>query len=137
LDFVARANQHRVAEIAAEHRLRACLASLGFQAEEQVARAAAEVEYARVGMLQDMAHAAHRARAPQAVQVEREQVVGQVVAMRHTAEHAADPPRGLLFVARAYGGCTAHTRAARMASSTGFSSMPGTTVTSPMRTGST
>ena len=44
---------------------------------------------------------AHRVRAPVAVDVEGEQMIGQVVAMRHAAEHAAHPRGGLLLVARA------------------------------------
>ncbi len=55
-------------------------------------------------------------RAPEAVDVEGEQVVGQVVAAGHAAEHAAHPGGGFLLVVRALGGGAAHDRAERMAS---------------------
>ena len=57
--------------------------------------------------------------------------------MRHAAEHAAHPARRLLLVARALRRGALHASADRIASSTGLSSMPETTVTSPIRTGST
>ena len=71
--------------------------------QHQVAGAAADIQHARAGPLQNGAHAAHRAGAPEAVDIEREQVVGQVVAVRHAAEHAAHPGGGFLLVARARG----------------------------------
>src|SRR5476649_2101242 len=89
-----------------------------------------------------MAHTVHGVGAPPAVDVEGEQVIGQVVPGCHAAEHTPYPTGGFLLVARTVGRSTVglsplHARARPMASSTSFSSMPDTTVTSPMRTGST
>ena len=64
-------------------------------------------------------------------------MVGEIVARRHAAEHAAHPARRLLLVARALRRRAPHARADRMASSTSVGSTPDTTVTSPIRTGST
>src|ERR1035441_5819470 len=103
------------------------------EGQHQVAGAAADIEHARLGTEENLPRAAHGVGAPIAVDIEGEQVVGEVVAVRHAAEHAADPARRLLFVARSIpvathpqGRAAAHTRANRMASRTRLSSTPDT-----------
>ena len=52
------------------------------------------------GRRENLLRAAHGVGAPVAIDIEGEQVIGQVVAVRHAAEHAAHPVCRLLFVAR-------------------------------------
>src|SRR5207249_1885704 len=108
-----------------------------FQSQYQIAGAAADVEHAGVAALQDRAHTAYGAGPPPAVDVEGEQMVGEVVAAGDAAEDSADQTGGFPFAVRALGSSALHARARRMDSSTRFWSIPETTVTSPMRTGST
>ena len=82
----------------------ACLPDGAVQSEGHVAGAAAEIESAGAGALQDVAESAGGAAPPQAVNVEREQVVEQVVAGRDGGEHVAHGGGGLLAVLRAFGG---------------------------------
>src|ERR1017187_2114266 len=103
----------------------------------QIAGAAANVQHARLGTRQHLPHARHGVRAPVAIDIERKQMVGQVVAMRHAAEHGAHPLGRLLLATRALWRRALHARAAWMAVSTSSSSMPDTTCTSPMRSGNT
>src|SRR5262249_47338312 len=122
-------NQHFVREVAGQHGMPLR------QRKRQIAGAAADIEHARIGPVENVPQFPHRPRAPVAIDVVGEQVIRQIVAMRDAVEHAAHPTRGLLLIARPHGRRAAHESADRMASSTGFSSMPETTVTSPMRTG--
>src|SRR5690242_11569003 len=105
--------------------------------QRQVAGAAADIEHARIGAVEHVAQAADRAGAPITINVVGEQVIGEIVAVRDAVEHAAHPASGFLLVARPLGRGALHESADRIASSTGFSSIPETTVTSPIRTGST
>src|SRR5262249_41270316 len=125
--------EHRVAEVGGEHARAPAL----LERERQVARSAADIEHAGLRAVENRAHARHCAPAPEAVEIAREQMVGEIVARRAAAEHAAHPPRRLLFGLGSPRRRALHTRALRMASPTSFESMPETTVTSPMRTGST
>ena len=70
------------------------------QGQHEIAGAAADIEHARVGAVEDVPRAAHGVRAPVAIDIEGEEVIGEVVAVRHAAEHAAHPACRLLFVAR-------------------------------------
>ena len=127
-----------MAEVAAED----SPAAPSFQRQEQVAGAAADVQNQGAGPVQDGAEAAHGAGAPVAVDVEREEVVEKIVAAGDASEHPAHPLCGLLFArgARSLGALGAravHPRASSMAQRTTASSIPGTTLTSPMRSGKT
>ena len=89
-------------EIAAE----AGGAARGFEGHQQVAGAAAEVEDAGLGTAQNGAHFGHGAGSPVAIDVEGEQVIGQIVAVGDASEHVADPA-GSLFVGGSARGCSA------------------------------
>ena len=79
--------QHGMAEIAPET---GC-AARGFKSHQQVAGAAAEVENARLGPLQYGADFRHRTGSPISIDVERQQMISEIVAMGHAPEHVADP----------------------------------------------
>src|ERR1700760_3609749 len=107
------------------------------EGDHQVARAAADIEHARAGAFENVAHAADGTAAPEAIEIAGEEMVGEIVAAGDAAEHAAHPGGRFLLAVRTGRGRAPHTRADRMASSTSRLSMPETTCTSPMRTGST
>src|SRR5579859_707843 len=122
-----------MAEIASHHGL----GGMGPKRDQQVAGTTAEIESARVRPLKNVAHAFHRLRAPPAVQVERQDMIGEIVARRYAPEHGAHPSRRFLLGGDARGRCAFHARAERMAASTAPSSTPDTIATSPMRRGNT
>ena len=96
-----RDHEHRMAEVAAPDRR----AAPGFESQQQIARPAAEIQDARAGHGEDRPHALDGAAAPGAVDVEREQMIQQIVAPRHGGEHAANRAGGLLFARPSCEGC--------------------------------
>jgi hypothetical protein len=78
------------------------------QRQGHVGGAAAQVERARAGALQDFAEEARRPPPPQLVDVEGEQVVEQIVAGRDGGEHRAHRLRRLLGIGDAGGSGAAH-----------------------------
>src|SRR5712692_2041306 len=109
----------------------------GLERQQEVPGAATQIEYARTGPRQKLPHPLHRAGAPAPVEVERQQMVQQVVVAGYAPEHSAYPARGLLLPACAARRGPGHGRTARMESSTRRSSSPVTMRTSPILTGST
>jgi len=103
-----------------------------FEGQQQVAGSTAQVDRTRLGIREYVAYARHRAIAPAPVEVEREQVIGQIVAVRHAGEHAAHPTGRLLLAGSAARGGAGHRSAARTASSTRAESTSDTTATCPM-----
>src|SRR5438128_669278 len=69
--------------------------------QHQIARSAAEVEHARAGSGKDAGDTLDCPRAPIAIDVERQQVIEQIIAWRDASEHATHPPSSLLLVADA------------------------------------
>src|SRR5208337_2029981 len=122
-----------MAEIRAEHQ---AAAGAG-QRERQIAGSTTDIEHAGPGPFHDVAHPLDRIGAPVTVDVEGEQMVGQVVAVRHAGEHVAHPKRCFTLVARAFRRGAVHDSANRIASSTSGSPIPFTTSAAPMWTGST
>src|ERR1022692_4183631 len=70
----------------------------------------AKDQHARFGTRQHLPHTRNRVRAPVAIDIEREQMVGQVVTMRHAAEHGAYPLGRLPLAARALWRRAVHAR---------------------------
>lgn len=132
-DFLLGGGQHGVAEIAAHCGSR----GLSIERQQQVARATAEIQRSRVGTLQYVADSPHRLRAPHPIEIERQNVIGEIVPGRDAAEHGTHPARCFLLTGNARGRSAFHARAERMAERTAPSSTPETTVTSPMDRGST
>ena len=69
----------------------------GFQRQQHVARSAAQVEHSRIRDSPEFRDAVPPSRPPALVQIEREQVIQQVVARGDAAEHPAHPVRRGLF----------------------------------------
>ena len=88
-----------MAEIAAE----TPSAASRFERDQQVARAAAEIQGAGLGTAQDVANFGHGAGSPVTIDVEREQVIGEIVAVSDASEHVADPAGRLFFSGRPSG----------------------------------
>src|SRR5437879_9752012 len=107
------------------------------QRQQEVARAAEQIEYQRARILQLNRHPLHRARAPPPVEIERQQVVQQVVASRDAPEHLAHPMCGRLLAGDPARRRAGHAKTASMESSTRRSSSPVTMRTSPIFTGRT
>src|SRR5437870_12596566 len=122
-----------MAEVAAQH----AGAARALERRHQVAGAAAQVQHARARPPQDFPDAPHRVTPPPAVDLEREDVIGEVVTRRQTREHGADPRRRFALVACSSRRRALHASADRIASRTGFSSTPETIFTCPIRSGST
>src|SRR5258708_4924006 len=92
----------------------------GLERHHQIASAAAKIEHAGSGALEEGREPPHDAGAPVAVYIERKQMVEQVVARSDAAEHAANPTRRLLLAQDALRCGSAHpaASAASMAAST-------------------
>lgn len=71
--------------------------------ESEVAGAAAEIEDEGVGSLEDGEEDARRSPAPEAIDLEREEMIEEVVARSDLAEHFADFVRGVGFGVGAFG----------------------------------
>jgi hypothetical protein len=76
-----------VAEVAAQDGS----SGLALHRNEEVASAAGEVENTRIGSMQDVTNAADSDAAPVFIDVGGEEVVGQIVAVGDTTEHAPHP----------------------------------------------
>src|SRR5207248_372646 len=122
-----------MAKIAAQNRA----STFGFERQDQIACAAAQVESLRSGGAQEVAEARYSPGTPIAVDVKREKMIGQVVAMRYTGEHCTNPVRRFALGGSAGGRGTSHASAAWIAARTSSSSTPDTTVTSPILRGNT
>jgi hypothetical protein len=96
-DLLLRQQQHSVNEVAAHNRALADACQL----QSQVGGAAAKVEGARAGRRQSRGERPRGAAPPDAVAVEREQVVEEVVARGDAGEHLPDGAGRLPFVAGA------------------------------------
>jgi len=97
--FRACGGQHGVAEIAAKD----LCAPATSQLQHQVPRAAAQIQDASFGAFQDVRYSGRGVGSPVTVDVQREQVIQQVVARGDSSEHPAHPARGLFLVLRARG----------------------------------
>src|SRR5204862_7649913 len=89
------------------------------------------------GRQQHVAHAAHRSCSPVTVDVERKEMIREIVTVRHPSEHGSHPSGGFPFIHSASGRCALHASAARIAISTAGGSIPETTFTWPIRSGKT
>src|SRR5579863_1838625 len=87
------ANQHRVSEIAAVYRGSAPAS----QGQRKVRRAAAKVEDARLGPVQNKAETPCNAAAPKTVERERKNMVQEIVPGSDATKHFADSRRGFLL----------------------------------------
>src|SRR5580704_3758679 len=85
--------------------IRAIDARLPFpgEGERQVACAAAEIEHCGSGVLKSGVELARDSLAPEAIELQREKMIEQVVARRDLREHFADFARGVGFVCGAFG----------------------------------
>src|SRR5580704_5327671 len=115
----------------------------GFKREREIARAAANIQHLSAGPFENRRHARHRAGAPEAIDIHRQQMIQQVVARSDPAEHSAHPGRSLLLGFGA-GGCRAlgfqmcqQTSASSMAAVTNRSCTSAVILTAPMRSGRT
>jgi hypothetical protein len=91
-----------VRKIRAEN-LRRCGARSAAQGERHVSGAAAKIEHASVGTLQNGVEFTRRAPPPQPIDVERENVIEQVVTRRNRSKHFPDGARGRFAVLGACG----------------------------------
>src|SRR5260370_30808388 len=80
------------------------LACLLAQGEGHVSGAAAKIENAGIGLGEGLRESAGGATPPQAVDVEGEHMVEQVVARSDRGKHLADGAGGGIGIARAFGG---------------------------------
>src|ERR1700681_447651 len=97
--------QHGMRKIRTEN-LRSSGASAPPQSESHVSGAATKIQHASIGTLQNGIELARGAPPPQPVNVERKNVIQQVVARRNRGEHLADGRRRRLAIA-----CTCGSRA--------------------------
>src|SRR5260370_40874387 len=94
-----RGEEHGVGKI----RARDLCGAAACQREREIACAAAKIERARVGPLQDWLETPGGSRAPHAIEFERQQMIQEVVTRRDFREHLADFPRSVRFGLRAFG----------------------------------
>ena len=71
--------------------------AIGLESKQQVTGPAAEVEDARAGPAEHRTDLGNSPRPPQLIDVERKEVVRQIVSMGDAPEHIAHPARSLLF----------------------------------------
>ncbi len=95
--LLCRALQHGVRKIGAKY-LRRSRARAPAQRESHVSRTATKIQHACLGTLQNGLELPCRAPPPQAVNVERKNMIQQVVARRNRGEHFSDSTRGRLAV---------------------------------------
>src|SRR5687767_13023423 len=123
-----------MAEVAAED----CGAAPLFEREEQIAGTAAQVEHLGLGVYQNIGDILNRPGSPVAIDLERKQMVQQIVSWSDRAKHGANPAGRFRFSLNARGrGSLAHSSAASTACSTCLSLRFDTISTSPIRLGST
>src|SRR5271167_114362 len=112
--------------------------------EHKITCSAAEIEHACAGPGQNVRNLLHGSCPPIAIDIEREQMIQQVVTRRDAAEHAAHPSARLLlvFCTRGRGALAGlplsqQASASSMTASTSRSSTSDLTFTAPIRSGST
>src|SRR5215467_1913716 len=79
------------------------LSCLPSQGKRHVASSAAEIEHACIRALQDVVESSRRATPPQAIHIQGENMVQQVVAGRDGSEHLAHGTSGGVLIASAFG----------------------------------
>src|ERR1700719_3317492 len=84
------------------------LASLFAEGKGHVAGAAAEIKDAAIGLGKDLREGAGGAAPPQAIDIERENVIEQIVAGSDGGEHVPDGASGCFGIMCAFGGGADH-----------------------------
>src|SRR5690606_27758013 len=106
--------QHGMAEVTPDHlSSRTCL-----QREHQIACAAAEIDDRCILAMEYGLQALHSARTPMTIDVERQQVIQQIITGRDAPEHVAHPCGGFLLRGSPARRSAAHASAAWIARNT-------------------
>src|SRR5580658_5218604 len=128
-----------MAKIAAESES----AAARLERQRQIPSPAAQIQNTRIRFCQNRSDTGDRAGAPVTIDIERQQMIQQVVSGSDAAEHAAHPGGGLLLILGSCRGRPAacllgqQASASSMAASTNGSWTSAVIFTDPMRSGST